>query len=482
MNTRQKKLLEAINSLKKSEKNTTTFSDFMIVKVPNSMECKSDDENKYYAIYTGGASWRTWWKQPGLIGEGGFGSVFLTFTIKIINKIPNIIGFDFEKNRAKMRAKKPEIDPDTQKPYPIYVTKMVNYEKLQRQIDAKNMLLTETELLGRYYRAEPCVVQAGSNALIISEFLTGEKLSPAVIKKLNYTQRLALIQEILLNINLIHHETILTGAAFVHKDIKPDNIHFFIEYNTPEDPKSGVKSISAYLMDFGLARILENDNPHCLFRNNPQWGTIGYIAPEVYHGPAGSIANGPEDIGLKSDIYSLTPVLLMMLGAKDPIKPHVDFFNKAQIHPFDLSLAPFQTNKTLPEYDFSGIFEGFAAPDPTIQSLLIQMLKRMQSNDYHSRPTSDQLLKFFNILRKYEILSNNSEFKPEHSQSDKNIYLANLILLTHGQWSQEYEEQLSEDSTNTLANIVITAWQTNPGNCLEVETIFRSTQKTLSNS
>ncbi|GAV58304.1 Pkinase domain-containing protein/LRR_1 domain-containing protein/LRRNT_2 domain-containing protein/LRR_4 domain-containing protein/LRR_6 domain-containing protein [Cephalotus follicularis] len=94
----------------------------------------------------------------------------------------------------------------------------------------------------------------------------------------------------------LHHDCV---PAILHRDVKADNILLGDRYE-------------ACLADFGLARIVEEDNG-VSFSSNPQFaGSYGYIAPEY-----ACMLRITE----KSDVYSYGVVLLEIITGKRPVDP-----------------------------------------------------------------------------------------------------------------------------------------------------------------
>ncbi|MFN3813155.1 MAG: serine/threonine protein kinase [Aquificaceae bacterium] len=123
---------------------------------------------------------------------------------------------------------------------------------------------------------------------VLYEFMDAGDLKDYLLSKGSVGEREAL--------RILFH--IARGLEFLHKrgyihgDIKPENVF----------GKRVLKDIVWKLGDFGLVRI--RGSSHVLDVK----GTLGYIAPEVFHG----------EIHRSSDIFSLGCVLYFMLTGKDP--------------------------------------------------------------------------------------------------------------------------------------------------------------------
>uniref|UniRef100_M1DCI9 non-specific serine/threonine protein kinase n=1 Tax=Solanum tuberosum TaxID=4113 RepID=M1DCI9_SOLTU len=122
----------------------------------------------------------------------------------------------------------------------------------------------------------------GEKLLLVYEYMPNESLDKYIGKMfLDWDTRFKILSGLASTLVYLHEEC---GNPIVHRDIKPNNVMLDTEYN-------------AHLGDFGLARLLQNEN----FVTTMVAGTPGYLAPEVsYTGRA-----TPE-----SDVYSFGMVVL----------------------------------------------------------------------------------------------------------------------------------------------------------------------------
>lgn len=94
------------------------------------------------------------------------------------------------------------------------------------------------------------------------------------------------------------HEEAIPNSMVLHRDLKPDNIGFTLD--------GTVK-----LLDFGLARILENADPSTneVYSMSGETGSLRYMAPEVAEG---------LPYNHKADVYSFGIILWEMNAGKKP--------------------------------------------------------------------------------------------------------------------------------------------------------------------
>lgn len=186
------------------------------------------------------------------------------------------------------------------------------------------------------------------------------------LAKLDFCSRVKVIMNIMMTINLIHHDTPNTGTALVHGDINGSNILINLDDQT--------NSINVYIIDFGLAKELEV--PQDELQPAPMVGTPLFMPKEL----AGDISLH----GVRTDIYALTPIFACILGATDP------FINRNKLRWYEKGY--FET-----PYDFTGLCESLAMPEYPykIKKLITRFLTRMQSIEPSNRPNSDETLQFF---------------------------------------------------------------------------------------
>ena len=94
------------------------------------------------------------------------------------------------------------------------------------------------------------------------------------------------------------HAEALTNGMILHRDLKPDNVAFTLEQELK-------------LIDFGLAKVIENTDPSCsdVYSMSGETGSLRYMAPEVAD-------NQPYNH--KADVYSFGIILWEMTAYKKP--------------------------------------------------------------------------------------------------------------------------------------------------------------------
>jgi serine/threonine protein kinase len=130
-------------------------------------------------------------------------------------------------------------------------------------------------------------------------------LSPVEVK-----ERLALFRKICDAVNYAHQRGV------IHRDLKPANI--LVQRDARMAPATGSSSLAAVsdikILDFGLARITDSDVAvsTVLTDLGSVQGTIPYMSPEQVRG-------NPDEIDLRTDVYSLGVVLYEMLAGQLPL-------------------------------------------------------------------------------------------------------------------------------------------------------------------
>lgn len=92
------------------------------------------------------------------------------------------------------------------------------------------------------------------------------------------------------------HETAVENGMVLHRDLKPDNIAF-------------TRDGTVKLLDFGLARLVENADPRSneVYSMSGETGSLRYMAPEVAK---------QQPYNHKADVYSFGVILWEMLAGK----------------------------------------------------------------------------------------------------------------------------------------------------------------------
>lgn len=131
----------------------------------------------------------------------------------------------------------------------------------------------------------------------VMELLDGEPLDQFLARRgpMPLVEALPILDRIARALDAAH------GAGIVHRDLKPANV-FLAEDEGTRFPK---------LLDFGVAKLMHNDERHVDFRTNTgaMLGTPHYMSPEQCRG---------DPIDYRTDIYSFGVMIHQMLTGRLP--------------------------------------------------------------------------------------------------------------------------------------------------------------------
>ncbi len=201
------------------------------------------------------------------IGQGGFGTVYRAEHPVIGKKVA-----------IKVLRRKYSSDPE-------YVSRFVDEARSVNQIRHRNIIdifafahLSD----GRHY--------------FVMEFLEGHTLEEhrRARGRIPVGEAVALLRGLAKALDAAHRK----GIA--HRDLKPDNVFLVEEEGQPLFPK---------LLDFGIAKLLSDDDPKHRTRTGTPLGTPVYMSPEQARG---------REIDHRTDIYSFGIMLYELMTGELP--------------------------------------------------------------------------------------------------------------------------------------------------------------------
>jgi serine/threonine-protein kinase len=155
--------------------------------------------------------------------------------------------------------------------------------------------------------------------VLVMEHVEGQTLQQRICSEgpLAPDKALWIFEQALQGVAYAHH------MGIVHRDLKPDNV--FITH------KNEVK-----IMDFGVAKILDNKEPT---RSRSMVGTLLYISPEQING---------RDADIRSDIYTLGISLFEAVTGRLPFERRTDY-GLMHAHILEQPPRPRQLKRDLPK-------------------------------------------------------------------------------------------------------------------------------------
>lgn len=317
-----------------------------------------------------------------------------------------------------------ELDPET-----LRLGKPVAIKHFDSQVveNTQESIEREVEYLGKRFDVEMPVSGLGET-YVVMEYVPTEDLghlfktvndkdvtlkTTDTLNDLAFDQRATLMWFLMLDLNTLHHNKNKKTnkknkedniyPALIHKDLKLENIRLDVKNR---------KIADARIVDYGLAQAID-DNPEKL-EGISRRGSDYYISPELIEGNnLGQAGNA----GLKSDIRSMVPVLLSILGVKDIfLEAKVRIEEKANARAIaekyvlketaNRHRSPVASFEQPPEIlrDFN--VDAISTGDNILDGILKGFINRMASWRYADRPHSDECLRFFTALHNYVIQPN----------------------------------------------------------------------------
>jgi serine/threonine protein kinase/Tfp pilus assembly protein PilF len=185
---------------------------------------------------------------------------------------------------------------------------------------------------------------------------TGGALSPAQLR-----ERLAIFRKVSDAVTYAHQRGV------IHRDLKPSNIIVQREFDS-SDSQHEPQTPGIKILDFGLARITETDLAVATIGTEVGriQGTLPYMSPEQVRG-------NPDEIDVRSDVYSLGVILYEMIAGHRPYNVH-----KAMLHEAARVIC-----ETPPE-PISKSWTGSKRLDKDIETIVDKALEKQAPRRYQS--------------------------------------------------------------------------------------------------
>ena len=247
----------------------------------------------------------------------------------------------------------------------------------------------------QFYSSEIAVLKIEGQEVLIMDFIEGFHIHPDAqhnpqLKQLTFLQSVDIIWQLILGLNHLHYRN-TSGPAITHGDVKGENVKIRILENSAGQHQG--KKIDVFYLDPDYAKPITR-HPQC------SQGTLEYLALEILEG---YYSEG-------SDFFALSPLLLSVLGAHNPLQKIIEYRNN---HP-KMGDAELVKNYRNIGFCTDGLFGHFEKkPEPFICELIERFIVQMGAKAPKNRPLPDAILEFFTALRQFCLLSDlgeNTEF------------------------------------------------------------------------
>jgi serine/threonine protein kinase len=135
--------------------------------------------------------------------------------------------------------------------------------------------------------------------VMVLDLLEGETLAARLAR----TERLSLAQTAAVIVPVIDAVMAAHRQGIVHRDLKPDNVFLERAADGAETPK---------VLDFGIAKLLDDDGDRVVTGTGMTLGTPGYMSPEQ--------GFGEKDIDARADVWALGVILYECLSGVRPVE------------------------------------------------------------------------------------------------------------------------------------------------------------------